>query len=422
MRCTFNMIDRSKYMKQLPSIFYWSRHVIETILARTNDVVLSNILLRGIAIILLLLLLGGRSVTKLQLVGPLYLIDTLFLVLVIFSLIVSRLRVITPLFFITFIIIFFMLMLSIYKSDASLEIVIRQFALFIYAFSAYVLSGYLFSLSKENELTDLLVGIAALSVIFQTVYLAYLFLVGDYVYGGFNYLSPLVICGVIVWTCYIFSMRKISFLIIPEWIFLLMLSITFGHSSGVMAVILIPLICLMLRTPVNYRLYVLLTLSALVIFVFWLFPEIIDVNASWRLVYWETAINRIFTDWYWLFGFGFGAMYADDITHYIFLDIFNSSNDLNNEGEGYLKAFHNSFVTIFFHVGIIGLVLLLPQIRAVLLNINHYSSKENMFFALSLLGLSIWVFFNVVLELPHSAHYFWLFFFLCYHSQCKGNA
>jgi len=407
---------------RLGSIWYWSAKPIKALSFRIEGGTLSGFLLFGIAFVLMALLLGGRTISKLQVIGPVYFVDLMFLILTLIVLYISKVRLLWPLYLGLFFIVFCFFLASFYRSDASIDIIVRQFVLFVYAFSSYVLVGYLLSVSKKRELVEILIGIGAMSVICQVFYLLLLLSFGMYEVGAFNYLSPLVVCGVIVWTCYLIAVRGFNWSVVPEWFFLVFLSVSFGHASAVLAVVIIPFLYLLLKAPLKYRLYVLMLGFGVTGAVLWVFPEIIDVNASWRLVYWGNAIDRIFTGWNWLFGFGFGQLYADDLTHYIFLDIFGSSNDLKMENEGYYKAFHNSYITIIFHIGVAGIMFVIPQIRAVFSRDGFYNSIENTFYALAALGLAVWAAFNVVLELPHSAHYYWLIVFLCYHSQNRVSA
>ncbi len=401
------------------SIWYWAKKTIGMVFIGKKEATLSDFLIRTLSLVFLLLLIGGLSVSKLKVAGPLYFIDFAFLIITVVIIVGSKIRIVWPIYLLSFVGVFFILLSSFYRSEAPPEIIIRQFALFIYPFCSYIIAGYLLSFSKEKSLVEMVIGLAALSVISQAIYIVMLIVTGKFVVGGFNYLSPLVVCGVIVWGCYLVSMRGLNKSIVPMWFCLILMSVSFGHSSAVMAVLSIPFLYFMLKASINYRLYVCMFLLCLLFLVLYVFPEIIDVNASWRLVYWENALKRIFSGWNWLFGHGFGQMYANEATLFIFLDIFESSNDLDQENEGYFKAFHNSFVTIFFHLGVLGWVFIFPQLRAVLLKSSCYENQVTVFYALSLLCLSVWVFFNVILELPHSAHYYWLILFLCFHSQNK---
>jgi len=406
---------------RLPLVFSWAMRPFQIVFSRFKGVGINDLLIRAVAITLLALLFGGRSVSKFQLFGPIYIVDFLFLLITAITLVKSRFKFVWPIYFNTFVIVFIIFLSSFFRSDAPIDIIIRQFVLFIYAFSSYVVVGYLTSVNKKDDLKNLLVGLAAFSVVSQTFYLVFLLVSGKFVFGGFNYLSPVVVCGVIIWVCYLFSERKLSLSVLPSWLFALFLSFSFGHSSAVMAVGLIPFFYILLNTELKYRIYSLGLILILLGMFFYIFPQIIDDNASWRLVYWNIALNNIFSGMNWLFGFGFGQLYADEAARYIFLEIFGSSNDLQFENEGYYKAFHNSYITIFFHIGLLSIVFYITQIKAIFAKRSFYNNKENTFLGLSALGLAVWAYFNVVLELPHSAHYYWLVIFMCYHSQKRNG-
>ena len=82
-----------------------------------------------------------------------------------------------------------------------------------------------------------------------------------------------------------------------------------------------------------------------------------------------------------------------------------------------LAGIYNSFFTICFHTGFISLVLLLTPIKNIVKYFFIDSSKtqpdkNKVFLLLLLFSYMVWVSFNVVLELPHSAMLFWLVFFV----------
>jgi hypothetical protein len=80
----------------------------------------------------------------------------------------------------------------------------------------------------------------------------------------------------------------------------------------------------------------------------------------------------------------------------------------------YLVPPHNSVLTILFHVGFLpGLLFFVPLAgysRQLLLRARSLEPADN-FLLYALAGCFIWICFNVILELPHSATYFWLVFF-----------
>ena len=372
-------------------------------------------LLSYIGILLILLLVGGREVSKIKVFESLYLIDISFVILTISILIRTRFKLMSPIFLLAFISIFANLIVSYFISSAPIEIIIRQFVLFVYPFSCYVIVINLIHKYKIEELYRIIIGTAALSVVFQLFFLVYLIFTGSFDIAGFNYLSPLVVCGFIVWACYIFVLNGFSAL--PQWFMLLVISLTFGHASAVLAIGLTPFLYLLFKSKIINRISILLLIIGLFYTVFVSYPGLVDMNASWRLSYWGDALDRLSLSYNWVFGFGFGELYANDNTRFIFTDLFGHDNDLSVVNEGYYKAFHNSYITIFFHIGIIGIVFLLPQIRALFITRSCYQNELFLVSTMAVFSLSVWVSLNVILELPHSAHYFWFLFYICFYLQ-----
>jgi O-antigen ligase len=77
----------------------------------------------------------------------------------------------------------------------------------------------------------------------------------------------------------------------------------------------------------------------------------------------------------------------------------------------YLAPPHNSLLTIMFHVGLLpALLLFIPLGKffgRILLRPRSADPSVN-FLVYALAGCFAWVMFNVILELPHSATFFWL--------------
>ncbi|MEP5912741.1 MAG: hypothetical protein ABJ277_04665, partial [Flavobacteriaceae bacterium] len=160
------------------------------------------------------------------------------------------------------------------------------------------------------------------------------------------------------------------------------------------------------------QLFIALSIVGSVIIAFYIFlPQFKDVNASWRLFYWGVAIEKTVDTL--LVGNGFGCPFINNEEIYNMIEVFGDDNDLlDSPEEKYIKAYHNSFITLLFHMGIFILLLAEPFVKSLLFLIKKNQNQENFFLVLSFLGMSTWCFFNVVLELPHSSLLYWLFFLL----------
>lgn len=368
--------------------------------------------LKYLFFIIVCLLVGGRDFAKISLIGPLYLADFLYLLLFIYVVVKSGFRFFLPFNLLIYLYSACLLIYSLFVSSASLDVVLRQYMIVFYAATIYFVVSDIYLIDAVDDAVSMLKNISDISVVLQVLYLAVILVSGQFKLGGFNYLSPMVVVGVLIWVAkevslYNYSLRGLIAILIG-----IILSVTFGHSSAVLAVIVMMFSLTIFKSSLNVRIYSVLVSLFLVAFAFWYFPSLIDVNASWRLVYWFDAIERLYENRSYIFGEGFGELYANDKTHYIFLHYFDSSNDLAVDGEGYVKAFHNSYITMFFHLGLISLYFIYPQIRSLFFSDRVYQVDSNfLFLSISLIGLSVWAAFNVILELPLSAHLYWLVFY-----------
>jgi O-antigen ligase len=80
----------------------------------------------------------------------------------------------------------------------------------------------------------------------------------------------------------------------------------------------------------------------------------------------------------------------------------------------YLSPPHNSWLSFVFHIGLLPALLFLVPLKNVGLTIMLSplpANRNKSFLLLAFAGCFIWVAFNVILELPHSAVYFWLIYF-----------
>ncbi len=380
-----------------------------------------------IALFFFLLLFFGREFSKFHVVGPIYLHDLLLGIITLLSInnrksIVLRFPSIILLSSIAFI--YLLHSLIVYKPIGQLLLLtFRQFNLFLYLICSY----FIFNLLVKNyhdfeRALKLIKQIALGSILLQIVFLIYglIFLPGFSLFSSgayeYNYFSPLVIMGIIVYGALILAYEKKSLLKLLMFCGVLLLSLTLGHASAFFSVFILLLVYLFIKiTPLQRLIAVGIMLA--IILALLLLPQFKDVNASWRLLYWEHILDREIFHKYFLFGYGFGQPYMTyEFAKYL-------SSRLNSQImldeyyplARYLTPPHNSLFSIAFHIGMLPMLLLFVPIshlfsKLFLKPISNDSNENFLIFALS--GCLIWISFNVVLELPHTATFFWLIYFV----------
>jgi len=193
------------------------------------------------------------------------------------------------------------------------------------------------------------------------------------------------------------------------------LSTTLGHSSAFLAVFCTLMIYLFVRIKPFQRLVAaVLMVTAVVILL--VLPQFRDANASWRILYWGHVLQQAIYAKFAILGSGFGQPYMTyDFAVHINETI--GSNIMMDEFYPmvrYLSPPHNSWLSFVFHIGLLPTLLFLLPLKNIFLHafISPLSSDTDKNFLLfALVGCMVWVSFNVILELPHSATYFWLIYF-----------
>jgi hypothetical protein len=245
----------------------------------------------------------------------------------------------------------------------------------------------------------------------------YLFIHGFSLFGegDYNYFSPLAVFGIITYSAMVLAYEENLWWKYIRYILVLFLSTTLGHSSAFLSVFVVLLIYFFTRiTPLQRIMALGIVVGAIVVLK--ALPEFRDVNASWRLYYWQHIMNNVVRQHYMVLGNGFGKPYMTyDYAVYL-NEVLHSPNMMDEfyPMARYLVPPHNSILTIFFHVGLLpGLLVFVPLReygRQLLLRVRSSEPYDN-FLLYALAGCFTWICFNVILELPHSATYFWLVFF-----------
>ncbi|MDA0317069.1 MAG: hypothetical protein O2978_06155 [Bacteroidetes bacterium] len=231
---------------------------------------------------------------------------------------------------------------------------------------------------------------------------------------GFSYFSAVGVMGIITYGAYILvyfnGLKRIVIFTI-----VLFVSMFLGHASSFFSLIAVFLVQFYISFTSKQRL---ITFFLVLVFMLILLqlPQFNDGNANWRLMYWSYIINNAIVENYLILGNGFGRPFMSMSFAQQILDEIGSFNMLGNNNPlvRWESPPHNSFLTIIFHIGLIPAMLLLFPIKSLFKQIllqNKSKDKKKLFLLYCLVGSVVWASFNVVLELPHSAVYFWLIYF-----------
>lgn len=371
----------------------------------------------------LVLLVFGKSFTKFKVAGPLYLHDAVLLLITLAALNKGRLVFRFKSLFLLLIIAIVYLIISLLFFHLPADLILiafRQFNLFIYLACAYFIFNAI--IKTENDIhkpVHLIRFISRASVILQIIFLLYgfIFVPGFSLFGNndYNYFSPLVIFGLITYSAMILAYEKNRLSKTVKFIIILFLSTTLGHSSAFLAVFVVLLTYFFtIITPLQRFIAIGICLAAVLLLQ--LLPEFRDANASWRLMYWKHVMDNLIFKRYLLLGNGFGKPYMT-YDYAVYINNTIGSPIMIDElypMARYLAPPHNSLLTIMFHVGLIPALLILvplkPFFREIFFRPQSSDATIN-FLVYALTGCVVWILFNVILELPHSATYFWLVYF-----------
>jgi len=371
--------------------------------------------------IMMSLVLFGTLFSKFHLSGPLYLHDFVLVIATMFSLFQRKFTLIFfPIVFIVFISLVY-LILSLLSVKVPIDITMRQYSIFGYLFLYYVI--YTKSISNESEEKNIysLMIIGLISVISQLIYILVMMAKNRElnIFENYNYVSAGMILGLIIATAYILVAIKTIVLKYTLVLIITTLSFTTGHSSAFLAVFIVFCFYHLFLVKPKSRVIILIGVILVILAMALMLPQFQDSNASWRLMLWGHVLEDSFLNNWGIIGNGFGVPYvSEDFAFKLYKEIgstgfFNPLKPLEN----YLSAMHNSFLTIVFAVGFLPALLILgpfPKMISYLLLESKSRTNSTDFLVLSLLGSTVWVSFNVILELPHSAGIFWFIYFSCW--------
>lgn len=367
------------------------------------------------------LFLFDREFSKLPLKGPVYLHDFLLLLATIFALARPRLTFKFPTLFLFCLISVIYLIISIFFLDLGgnyFIYIFRQFFLFFYFICCYIIANKVFERSENIDKAIAFIKIIALwSIIFQLCYFAYLYItIPNYSpLEWFSYYSSIVIMGVLSYGAYALVYFK-DFKRVLAILMTMLISGFLGHASSFFALFIMILIHFYISFSPKVRFITAGVLLVLLVVLFQL-PQFNDNNATWRIIYWSQVMHRAVIDNLIIFGDGFGKPYVTLEEARVFTTELNSSfmeTGVNSKYERWITPPHNSFLTIVHHIGMLPMLLLFVPIKSLFSQIfleKRSTDKDRLFMFFTLWGLIMWVFFNVILELPHSAIYFWFIYF-----------
>lgn len=382
-----------------------------------------NTALRAVIFALLfILLLFGVTFSKFSIGGALYVNDLILATVTGLSFFVNpNAKIPLGFFLFSLISLLYFIISFALAGNVPMVYVFRQFMICGYFIEALIIFTSLFQQKERfDQLLKFIKRFAFASVLIDSLYSLVLYASGTSIFGDhvYVYISPLAVLGVIVYYALVLNSKER--LRIFKLIWALGLLILTGHASAVLGVVVMTMLYIgAYMRPALKLLASSLSLVAIPASIF-LFTSLSDANAIWRLVYWGVTAKKIFIEKVGIIGHGFGVRYADEELSRILEEVYKFSATLKRAEDAFITPLHNAFLTFAFHVGfILTLVILIPIILAFMRGQSYRGNKiiittDERFLAHALAGLSIWVGFNVILELPHSSLFFWLIFFLFY--------
>lgn len=305
------------------------------------------------------------------------------------------------------------LLYSYVKLPNNVYYIIRQFMIFGYAILIYIITKNLYSYRKFSDFVlKFIICIGFLSMVIQVIYIVYLLKQDIQPFFQRYYYSTMIIMGIFIFTSYVLIFIKKLYYKLILSSFALIISFSVGHDSAYLGVIIIIFTYFFIHS--KFKLLIVTGSLFCLVLIFIYFPSFGDVNVKWRLLYWKASLSQVL-DNYLILGNGFGMPYSSTETFDKLNNLMISTGHprITFEGEQlYSVAPHNSFITMLIHVGISSILLLLYPLFYLFKTKILQENKDVLFLFLSLIGISIYVFFNVILELPHTSSIFWFVYFI----------
>ena len=173
-----------------------------------------------------------------------------------------------------------------------------------------------------------------------------------------------------------------------------------GHASYILSILVFLLVAWSLtnRKVLPYLLCGVAILGAILLRVILSIEELSDVNALWRYLYWRDLVLSTTRDLQFLYGAGYGVPYIQPEFSY-----FKNLLAQVDSGQGviyqmYTVPPHNSLLTIYYHLGIVPLVLFSAFLVRLFFSCYHY--RLNIEFA-ALAALLVLMLTHNAIELPY---------------------
>lgn len=383
-----------------------------------------NILTRVAVILfyldLLALTVFGKTFSKLQIFSlglntdhGLFAHDMLLLIIATLCLVQFRWRK-NRLFFVEFVIVISLIYLVysfIIVEANNYFYVIRQYSIFGYMAIVYIITKHFFEEGVLKNTPKIILFLGFCSILIQTIYSINIFLLDSLDFNQRNAYSPMIKMGIIFFSVYVVTSSKINTIYkAPLFVFCFLISLTIGHDSVYLSLVLSASIYIFIISSKKLKFIISFVLIVLFFITMNYIPSFTDVNANWRLIFWEDMAKRI-ADNYFFIGEGFGVNLVSEETLKVLNNLmsYHGYNVSLVGEERFTNGPHNSFLTIAFHNGLISLLtLFLPLFYYAF---KLWPLKKNLFMMLVFLGISVLSFFNVILELPHTSSVYWLVFF-----------
>jgi hypothetical protein len=373
-----------------------------------------------LALVIIITMVIGKAFTKYAVLPNIYLHDTFILLLCLIGINTGRIIVRNSevLFVIALSFIYFTLSILFLRDHPEFyfKIAVRQYGLFIYLAFAYILFNTFYrSRDDLDKLLKFIIWIGKASYFLTWAKILYIhFIIKTDAPFEFRFYSYIAVLGVITFSAYTLLYRRgmVRYLL---YFSCLLLAILTKQAAFFLSIMVVGIAYFFFRIKVAHRI-TFLAIGFIGIGFLFLAPDFTDANVKWRLLYWRHILSNA-ADHYLIFGNGFGIPYMTaDYSYYIENRI--QSSILTPEYDPlarHINPPHNSFLTIVFHIGLLPFLILLWPLRRILnlffLQSFHNNNKVPYFLILTLIGSIVWCSFNVILELPHSAVYFWLIYF-----------
>lgn len=160
----------------------------------------------------------------------------------------------------------------------------------------------------------------------------------------------------------------------------------------------------------KYMFICLISCSILVPLSLDMFSELFDANSLWRARYWLDELKTLSSTYF--LGVGYGTTYATKsfvgYSTYIEYGPFAANSIYTTMEQMFVTGSHNSYITILYRLGPIGLYFLLNIIYRIVVNIQSCSYRDNIHCAYILFSAIFLIGVNVGLESPY---YMFLFVF-----------